>query len=209
MFLHITISTYSNLFFPHNPIKIQSNFYENECKRYITCKNEHYNELLEFLKQTKKKYLIFGTFSKTNIKIILKIIINACGSILCFFARFQKKNEVIFLLEKEICCNSTLSNLSKWVSETILLQPSEMQNLHPKVRTRLEWLLRRIVVISQPLNFCLLWSQHKGSAVAETVHQSKEVLKQVYAFLASCSKDKSKLMDKGLFFLFVCLFVFF
>ena len=94
---------------------------------------------------------------------------------------------------------STLSDLSKWVTEAVFIPPSEVQNLHPQVRNKLDRLLRRIQVVSKPLNYCLLWSQHKGSAVAETVHQCKEVLKQVHSFLAQCNKDKSKLADKGIY----------
>eukprot|EP01083_Nonionella_stella_P005658 16355_1 len=91
---------------------------------------------------------------------------------------------------------STLSNYHKYVTEAIFNSPSEVENLHPLVKQNLDRLARRIQVLSSPLNYCLLWSQHRGSAVAETIHQSKEVLKQTYHWLHKCNKDKSKLSDK-------------
>lgn len=80
--------------------------------------------------------------------------------------------------------------------QTIFIRPSEVENLHPLVRRRLDRLLRRIQVITQPLNYCLLWSQHQGSAVSETVFQCKEVLKQTYSWLHDCNQNKSKLQNK-------------
>ena len=78
----------------------------------------------------------------------------------------------------------------------IFNSPSEVENLHPLVKQNLDRLARRIQVLSSPLNYCLLWSQHRGSAVAETIHQSKEVIKQTYHWLHQCNKDKAKLSDK-------------
>eukprot|EP01084_Bolivina_argentea_P284913 488435_1 len=91
---------------------------------------------------------------------------------------------------------STLSSYHKYVTEAIFNSPSEVENLHPLVKQNLDRLARRIQVLSSPLNYCLLWSQHRGSAVAETIHQSKEVLKQTYHWLHKCNKDKTKLSDK-------------
>ena len=91
---------------------------------------------------------------------------------------------------------STLSNYHKYVTEAIFNSPSEVENLHPQVKQNLDRLARRIQVLSSPLNYCLLWSQHRGSAVAETIHQCKECLKQTYHWLHKCNKDKTKLSDK-------------
>lgn len=90
----------------------------------------------------------------------------------------------------------TLTNYQKYVSDAIFNSPSEVENLHPQVKQNLDRLARRIQVLSSPLNYCLLWSQHRGSAVAETIHQCKEVLKQTYHWLHKCNKDKTKLSDK-------------
>ena len=91
---------------------------------------------------------------------------------------------------------STLSSYHRYVTDAIFSSPSDVENLHPLVKQKLDRLARRIQVLSSPLNYCLLWSQHRGSAVAETIHQSKEVLKQTYHWLHECNKDKSKLSDK-------------
>jgi len=91
---------------------------------------------------------------------------------------------------------STLSSYHRYVTDAIFNSPSDVENLHPLVKQKLDRLARRIQVLSSPLNYCLLWSQHRGSAVAETIHQSKEVLKQTYHWLHECNKDKSKLSDK-------------
>lgn len=86
-------------------------------------------------------------------------------------------------------------SIGHWASEALKLTSSELEDLHPDVRCRLQILSRRVTVIAKPLNYLLLWSQQYGSAVAETVHQCKGALRQVYAFLAQCSKNKTLLTN--------------
>jgi len=81
-----------------------------------------------------------------------------------------------------------ISDLFAWMK--VCLAPAS--GIPSQVLRKLEILSRRISVISPLLSHCLVYSQTRNSVVADSVLQTKEVLKQVHYFLVV---QKQKLQD--------------
>ncbi len=89
------------------------------------------------------------------------------------------------LLDRASKVRGIADQIKGWVSGVVPSQKRE-------VRVLLERLCRRVQALAQPLQFCWLWSQNKGSSVSESVYHGRRLLCQVDAFVREWAEAEKK-----------------